>query len=220
MQFVSSFDELVALSFEGTMNAINWKRDLPGNFEEIVCKFDSSEGVLEIKEEDLIQLELTETGALARSTILQDFESLRNIGAAPVLNIITTYSRDDFFFPTDVYSFHVDKSPVPTHTFLCTYFGTSSEIIPNENAVQKILLPDVRAELKKLHEGLDQEFDDFLADYFFDLHYDALDDKKVKTVGVGNLCKLAVDHPEQKVLPCIHRAPLERAGERRLLMIC
>jgi hypothetical protein len=29
-----------------------------------------------------------------------------------------------------------------------------------------------------------------------------------------------VDHPEQQVLPCVHRAPLENNGEYRLLLIC
>ena len=29
-----------------------------------------------------------------------------------------------------------------------------------------------------------------------------------------------VDHPESKVLPCVHRAPREKTGQTRLLMIC
>ena len=39
-------------------------------------------------------------------------------------------------------------------------------------------------------------------------------------LGLGHLWRLAVDHPQQKVLPCIHRAPLEKEGEYRLLLIC
>jgi hypothetical protein len=31
---------------------------------------------------------------------------------------------------------------------------------------------------------------------------------------------LAVDHPESQVPPCIHRAPKEKSGQNRLLMIC
>jgi hypothetical protein len=31
---------------------------------------------------------------------------------------------------------------------------------------------------------------------------------------------LAVDHPTQQVLPCVHRAPIEIDGEYRLLLIC
>ena len=73
-------------------------------------------------------------------------------GASPILNVIKNYERDDSypFFPTDVYSFHVDRSPIPIDTFLCTYHGTSSEVIPNTQAKQKILIPEIRDELKKL----------------------------------------------------------------------
>lgn len=53
--------------------------------------------------------------------------------------MITTYERDvDYpFFPTDVYLFHVDRSPVPFDTFLCTYYGESSDILPNDQAEKK-----------------------------------------------------------------------------------
>ena len=32
--------------------------------------------------------------------------------------------------------------------------------------------------------------------------------------------KYWIDHPEQKVLPCVHRAPKENKDEYRLLLIC
>jgi hypothetical protein len=35
-----------------------------------------------------------------------------------------------------------------TDTFLCTYHGTSSDILPNDQATQKILIPEIRKSLK------------------------------------------------------------------------
>ena len=87
---------------------------------------------------------------------ISTIESLENIGREGetyLHHIIKNYDRDDAFpfFPTDVYSFHADRSPIPTDTFLCTYHGASSEIIPNSQATQKIRIPEIRAELKKLY---------------------------------------------------------------------
>ena len=52
------------------------------------------------------------------------------------------------------------------------------------------------------------------------LHYQSLPNKTPTNLGVGHLWRLAVDHPKQQVLPCIHRAPVEKEGEYRLLLIC
>jgi hypothetical protein len=149
-------------------------------------------------------------------------EVLKNYGAAPILNIIKSYQRDDnhSFFPTDVYSFHVDRSPVSVDTFLCTYYGATSEIIPNAHAKQKILVPEIRDELKKLHTGADEDFESFLSEYFFDLHYLANLDAQPIRLGLGHLCRLAIEHPASEVPPCIHRAPMENNGQKRLLLIC
>jgi hypothetical protein len=57
-------------------------------------------------------------------------------------------------------------------------------------------------------------------DNFFDLHYQAKPDAQIINLGIGNLWRLAVDHPNNPVLPCIHRAPIEKFGEYRLLLIC
>jgi len=43
-----------------------------------------------------------------------------------------------------VYSYHVDRSPIATDTFLCTYHGAASDLIANEQALQKILIPEIR----------------------------------------------------------------------------
>jgi hypothetical protein len=76
---------------------------------------------------------------------------LSDFGASPTLNLIQNYERDDElnFISTDVYSFHVDRSPIPTDTFLCTYHGAASEILPNDQVEQKILIPEIREKLFK-----------------------------------------------------------------------
>jgi hypothetical protein len=222
IQCVSNFEDLVSSSFENEVNAICWSRQLIGDFSEIVKKVKLTENITEIDEEDLLELELSPQGQMARQILMNDLELLRNNGASPSLNVIKCYHKDDSFpfFPTDVYSFHVDRSPVPTSTFLCTYHGASSEILPNEQALQKIHIPSIRAELKKMHDGPEEEFDAFLKEYFFDLHYQAKPNALPVDLGVGNLWRLAVDHPKSKVLPCVHRAPIEKDGENRLLLIC
>jgi hypothetical protein len=119
-----------------------------------------------------------------------------------------------------VYSFHVDRSPIPSDTFLCTYSGATSEIISNDQAIQKILIPAIRQELRKSFEGREKDFDDYLLENYYDLHYQTLPDAEPHALGLGHLWRLAVDHPEQQVLPCLHRAPNEIPGEYRLLLIC
>ena len=173
-------------------------------------------------EKDLLKLELSEQGQIARDTILNDYHLLNEHGASPSLNIIKCYERDEDhpFFPTDVYSFHVDRSPIPTQTILCTYYGAASDILPNSQAEQKILVPEIRDELKKQFTGTDEEFESYLIDNFFDLHYQAKPDATIINLGLGHLWKLSVDHPNNPVLPCIHRAPKEKTGESRLLLIC
>lgn len=222
IQIVKSFQELVSKSFLGAINAMCWERDLKGDFADIVNKIELQENIAELSQEELCKLQLSEYGQLARNIILNDLELLKAHGASPILNIIKCYDRDDSlpFFPTDVYSFHVDRSPVPTDTFLCTYFGASSEIIPNVQAQQKVLVPEIRNELKKLYHGPDNGFEEFLTEHFFDLHYQTKPNEQPVSLGLGHLWKLAVDHPESKVQPCVHRAPIEKTGESRLLLIC
>jgi hypothetical protein len=219
---VTNFHDLVATPFNGEMNAICWTRNLTGDFSEIVKKVTLTGNISTIEEEDLCKLQLSEQGQLAREILLNDLKLLKTHGASPVLNVIKCYDRDDAcpFFPTDVYSFHIDRSPIPTDTFLCTYYGESSEILPGSQGQKKILIPEIRNELKKLYHGEEEGFESFLTENFFDLHYQAIPGACPVSLGRGNLWRLAVDHPESQVPPCIHRAPEERFGQYRLLMIC
>ncbi|MDB5119792.1 MAG: hypothetical protein JWN56_1010 [Sphingobacteriales bacterium] len=218
---VTNFQDLVSTPFQGEINAICWSRNLTGDFSEIVEKIALNENMTAIEREELLELQLSEQGQLAREILLNDLNLLKAHGASPTLNVIKYYDRDDFtLFPTDVYSFHVDRSPVATDTFLCTYYGESSDILPNSQAEQKVLIPEIRNELKKLYGGSDSGFETFLTEYFFDLHYQAKPNASIINLGIGHLWRLAVDHPESQVLPCVHRAPIEKSGESRLLMIC
>jgi hypothetical protein len=219
---VSTFSELVHTDFTGEINALCWHRNLEGDFKEIVLKLSLKENITEVYAEDLIALELSEKGNKAREIILNDLQLLMDFGASPSLNLLKCYERDDEFdfISTDVYSFHVDRSPILTDTFLCTYHGAASDIVANSQAEQKILVPEIRAKLRKLHDGPEEEFENFLQENYFDLHYQIHDNAEPINLGQMHLWRLAVDHPEQQVLPCIHRAPVENDGEYRLLLIC
>ena len=219
---VTNFQDLVSTPFREENNAICWTRKLTGDFSEIVKKVALHENIAVLDPEELRELSLSEQGQLAREILLNDLQLLKAHGASPVLNLIRCYERDDAypFFPTDVYSFHVDRSPVPTDTFLCTYYGEPSEIISNAEAEQKVLIPEIRDELKKLYHGAAEGFESFLTEHFFDLHYRVTPAARPVSLGLGNLWRLAVDHPGSQVLPCVHRAPKEKTGEYRLLLIC
>ncbi len=219
---VTSFQDLISTSCQGEMNAICWKRELIGDFSEIVNKVEFTGNMVNLSMEQLLALQLSTQGQLAREILITDFELLKNHGASPILNIIKHYERDDSYppFPTDVYSYHVDRSPIPSDTFLCTYHGEPSEIIANSQAQQKILIPEIRAELKSLFDGKEEGFDAFLTENFFDLHYQANLNAQHISLGVGHLWKLAIDFPESNALPCVHRAPKEKNGKKRLMMIC
>lgn len=219
---VFNFPDFVNTSFQEAKNAICWHRDLVGDYKEIVSKLQLKENITEVHAEDLLSLQLSEQGNIAREIILNDLQLLTDSGASPSLNLLKSYERDkEFdFISTDVYSYHVDRSPIGTSTFLCTYFGVASDILPNDQATQKIVIPEIREKLKKLHNGPEADFETFLKDYYFDLHYQPKPNAQPINLGLGHLWRLAVEHPEQQVLPCIHRAPGENDGEYRLLLIC
>jgi len=219
---VSTFSELVQTDFKGEINALCWHRNLEGDFAAIVSQLQIKENITEVYPKDLLALQLSEKGNAAREIILNDLRLLADFGTSPSLNLLKCYERDDEFdfISTDVYSYHVDRSPIATDTFLCTYHGVASDIISNEQAEQKILIPEIRKKLKELHNGPSEEFETFLKENYFDLHYQAKPHVAPINLGLGHLWRLAVDHPKQQVLPCIHRAPIENEGEYRLLLIC
>lgn len=222
IKIVPTFDELINTGFKGTMNAICWHRNLAGDFKEIAAKLQLKENVTEISIEELLALSLSQEGTLAREIILNDLKLLADLGASPSLNLLKSYERDEEldFISTDVYSYHVDRSPIAADTFLCTYYGTASDILPNHQVEQKVLIPEIRQKLQSLYDGPEAGFEDFLKEHFFDLHYQAKPNANPLNLGLGHLWKLAVDHPEQSALPCVHRAPKENDGEYRLLLIC
>lgn len=222
VSMVPTFHELINTPFLQTVNAICWQRNLVGDFREIVSKLELRDDLTNVSVDELLNLSLTDNGELARNIILEDLRLLSDAGASPSLNLIKNYERDTGldFISTDVYSYHVDRSPVETATFLCTYYGATSDILPNDQADQKILNPEIRLKLKQLYDGAEIGFENFLSENFFDLHYLQKPGANPYNLGLGNLWKLAVDHPGQVVLPCIHRAPIENHGEYRLLLIC
>ncbi len=146
---VSTFSELVNTPFQGNMNAVCWYRDLVGDFNEIVSKLQLEENITEVSAEDLSALDLSEKGSAARDIILNDLKLLSDFGALPSLNLLKNYERDkEFdFISTDVYSYHVDRSPLVQILFLCTYHGAASDILPNAQAEQK-------SRFRKLGKGL------------------------------------------------------------------
>lgn len=221
-QIVANFHDLVSTPFHGEVNALCWKRTLQGNFKEIISKVVLEENMMELTEKALLGLDLSEQGQLARNIILDDLALLKAHGALPSLNVIKYYERDEenAIFPIDVYSFHVDSAPIVSDTFLCTYYGATSEILPNAQAEKKILLPEIREQLKKQFEGSADAFELFVSEHFYDLHYLAKEHANPINLGIGHIWRLATANPQSKVLPCIHRAPKENPGELRLLLIC
>lgn len=205
------------------MNALCWPRQLPGDFGEIVEKLNVERGITTIDEEQLLGLSLSDQGKIAREILLQDQRQLEGHGLFPVLDTIHGYVNhdDDELVPTHVQSFHVDSATDEADTYLCTYFGASSEGIPNHQAIRISDIPQTREKLLKQYGGSDDEgFTEFLSENFFDLHYATLPDARPWKFGVGNLWRIACEYPESSVLPCIHRAPDTINGQPpRLLLI-
>jgi hypothetical protein len=154
----------------------------------------------------------------------EDMRFLEELGRDPVLNCITSYPRDErgLAITTDVMSLHADRAPIEADTWLCTYWGKSSEGVDNDQARRLIDSPAVRSALLREYGGADDEgFRDFIRDGSFDLHYDVLDGAQAFSFGIGHLWRIAVDWPESPVPPCLHRAPESVPGdEPRLLLIC
>ena len=94
---VTAFSDLVHTNFKGEMNALCWYRNLDGDFNEIATKLSLKENITEVSAEDLIALQLSEKGKIAREIILNDLQLLADFGALPSLNLLKCYERDDEF---------------------------------------------------------------------------------------------------------------------------
>jgi len=220
---VHSFDELVTTRFAAGVNALCWQRELPDGFGEVVTTLGADEGITSLDEPILQALVVGATGRAAVAVLIADLRLLRDRGLSPVLDCILGYPRDDEPgpVPTDVYSFHADSATVEADTYLCTYYGATSEGLRNEEAQQRVTIPSTRVELLTQFGGADNgEFQEYLKENCYDLHYAALPAARPFEFGVGNLWRIAIDYPGSPVPPCIHRAPENIPGQPpRLLLI-
>lgn len=220
---VPSFDELVSTPLTDGVNALCWPRALPGDFAEVAARLArDEEGIHALDEAELRALSVSAAGRAAIDAMLADFRLLRDRQLDPVLNYINGGEHDDphAVVATDVFSWHADRAPVPADTYLCTYFGPTSEGLRNEDAARRVDDPAKRAELLQLYGGADDDgFREFLADHCYDLHYAAASGAQPFSFGHFNLWRIALAYPGNPVPPCIHRAPATRPGEVRLLLI-
>jgi len=220
---VQSFHELVSTPFAGGVNALCWPRSLPGDFSEVMKHLGDSEAIITLDDARLQALPVSAAGRVAIDILLTDLRLLRTHDLDPVLNCINGYPSDESAgpVPTDVFSFHADSATTEADTYLCTYYGPSSEGLSNEEAQRRVDLPETRAELLKLFGGADNDdFRDYLKENCYDLHYAPTASAKPFSFGLGNLWRIAIDYPDCPVPPCIHRAPETRSSQsRRLLLI-
>ena len=223
IKMVNSFDELVATRFGAGVNALCWKRTLPGDFGEVVKHLIVGAGITAIDEARLASLAVSAAGGEAIDVLLEDQRLLRHHERDPVLNCIDGYPADDDPGPvsTDVFSFHADSAPVEADTWLCTYHGPASECLRNDEAQRHVDIPETRAELLRRFGGEDgADFREYLREHCYDLHYAAVPDARPFSFGLGNLWRIAVDYPGSPVPPCLHRAPKTLPGQPpRLLLI-
>lgn len=223
IRWVENFRELATMPFAGGVNALCWERTLPGDFSEVVERLGGGEGVVALDEARLRALSVSAAGRVAVDVMLEDLRQLRDHGLLPELNYIQAYPRDEepAVVPIDVYSFHADSAPVPAETWLCTYHGPASEGLRNDEAQRRVDIPETRAELLQLFGGEDgDDFREYLKENCYDLHYAPVPQARPFSFGLGNLWRIAVDHPGSPVPPCIHRAPATQPGQSpRLLLI-
>jgi hypothetical protein len=223
IRLVRSFDELISTPMENGVNALCWRRELPGDFNEIANALHVCDGITTLDDSILQQLSLSDAGKIARDILLRDQQVLRARDLSPNLDCIRVAPRDLRGGPiaTDVYSWHADSATVPADTWLCSYNLVSSEGLPNEDAIRKVDIPEIRAALLAGFGGEDNDaFRDFLTENYYDLHYAPLPHARPFSFGLGNLWRIATDYPESPVPPCIHRAPITTAGQPpRLLLI-
>jgi len=220
---VKSFDELATTPFRNGVNALCWQRTLTGDFGEVVGHLGVGEGITTLRDSRLRGLAVSPAGRAAIDVLLEDQRLLRALDLDPVLDCVNGYLRDENPGPvsTDVCSFHADSATVETCTWLCTYHGTPSEGLRNDEAVRRVDIPETRARLLELFGGEDDgDFREYLNEHCYDLHYAPVPHARHFSFGVGNLWRITVAFPGSPVPPCIHRAPETLPGDPpRLLLI-
>jgi hypothetical protein len=224
IKVVGSFEELAGFPFGPEVNAICWPRALAGDFDALAAAFGGESGVTSLDEESLAGLRetLSPAGRLAVDALLDDQRLLRNHGLNPGLECVPRYRRDDdAVVPTDVYSFHADFATVKTDTYLCSYNEAATEGLRNDGAQRHIDVATTRAELLKQFQQEDAgDFEEYLRENCYDLHYAPLQGAVPFSFGIGNLWRIAVEYPGCPVPPCLHRAPETISGRLpRLLLI-
>lgn len=222
IKLVHSFDELISTRFADGVNALCWPRALSGSFDEVIRHLPAPEGITSLDDEMLEALPLSEAGRTAVDFMLGDVRVLRENDLSPELNHVNGFLRDADPGPMrrDVASFHADSATVEADTWLCTYHGATSEGLRNDEAIRRIDIPETHAALLKAFGGNnDDAFREYLIEQCCDLHYAPTPGASPFTFGLGNLWRIATQHPGCLVPPCIHRAPDTVVGERRLLLI-
>jgi hypothetical protein len=212
-------------------NGVVWVRDLEGDFREIRRVLDqrgsatadgTGDGIQGLDDRRLQEAELSPEGRKAANAMCLDLERLRGLGHDPSIEWVQGYPKDDDeIASTDVYSFHVDSSTVPTETILCTYAGRPSEGLRLDQAQRIVENPGTRARLLERFGGQDDErFDEYLRESHLDLHYAALEGAAPFSFGTQNLWRVGVQYPGCPVPAFIHRAPADRNDiAPRLLLI-
>jgi hypothetical protein len=222
IKVVNSFDELVNTPMGPRINALCWQRILDGNFNELVELLYNENEIIPLDEDLFSSLQLSAQGKRATEILLQDRDLMLGQNLSPNIECIPGYYRDSGPVPTDVYSFHVDSATVQTDTYLCCYNGPATEGLRNDQAQRHIDIAATRAALLKQfqQEGEAGDFETYLKENCYDLHYAGIDNAMPFSFGIGNLWRVAVQYPGSPVPPCIHRAPATVAGQLpRLLLI-
>ena len=222
VRLVRNFEELRTTRFADGVNALCWERTLPGDYAEVFAMLGPGEGIVALEDERIRALELSPAGKVAAEAMLADQQLLRDHDLAPSLNCVYDCVRatNAGTVPTDVTSFHVDSAPVEVDTWLCTYHGACSEGLRNEDALLKVTIPEVRAALLKEYRGADDAgFAEFLHEHSYDSHYATKPGAKPYPFGTFTLWRIATRWPGSPVPPCIHRAPENKPGSPRLLLI-
>jgi hypothetical protein len=224
VRVVRSFAEMVAAPWADGVNALCWPRTLAGDFDEVVARLGTGEGIVAFDPPELQGLpDLSAAGRTAVEAMVGDWERLQAHGLDPALNCIHGYPRAEAAGPlaTDVFSFHTDSAPFEADTWLCTYHGASSEGLRNDEARPRVHVPEDRAALLRDYGGAEGEgFEEYLHEHFHDLHHVPIAGARPFAFGVGHLWRIACEWPGSPVPPCIHRAPATRPGDPpRLLLI-